>query len=37
MTGSVSGTPHTADVELDNVAALYTENDLWSAAFGAST
>ena len=27
------GAPHDADVELDDVHALYTENDLWSAVF----
>ena len=37
VAGSVSGTPHSADVELDDVDALYTENDLWSVAFGANT
>ncbi len=28
-----NGPPHSADVELDDVDALYTENDLWSEAF----
>lgn len=37
VTGSASGAPHSADVELDAVDALYTENDLWSAAFAANT
>jgi hypothetical protein len=26
--------PHSPDVELDDVDALYTENDLWANAFG---
>lgn len=30
---SVGGAPQGADVELDDVDALYTENDLWSAVF----
>jgi hypothetical protein len=34
VAGSVCGTPQSADVELDDVNALYTENDLWSAVFG---
>ena len=37
VAGSAGGAPHSADVELDDVGALYTENDLWSAAFGAKT
>jgi hypothetical protein len=37
VAGTVSGAAHSADVELDDVDALYTENDLWSAAFGATT
>lgn len=36
VAGSASGAPHSADVELDDVVALYTENGLWSSAFGAS-
>ena len=36
VVGGVSGAPHSADVELDEVVAFYTENDLWSAVFGAS-
>jgi hypothetical protein len=31
------GAPHSADVDLDDVEALYTENDLWSAVFGSTT
>ena len=34
VAGRASGAPHSADVELDDVDALYTENDLWPAAFG---
>lgn len=34
---SASGAPHTAGVELDDVTALYTENDLWPAVFGSNT
>src|SRR5215472_13533656 len=30
---SASGHPHSAHVELDDVQALYTENDLWPAVF----
>lgn len=33
VAGSVATPPESADVELDAVYALYTENDLWSAAF----
>lgn len=33
VAGSVGGAAHTADVELDEVERLFTENDLWSAAF----
>lgn len=29
--------PESADVELDDVAALYTENDLWPTVFGSDT
>jgi hypothetical protein len=32
-----SGDPQDADVELDEVIALYTENDLWPAVFGSNT
>ena len=31
------GDPHSADVELNDVAALYTEHDLWSAVFDSTT
>jgi len=31
------GAPHSAGVELDDVDALYTENDLWSAVFESDT
>ena len=31
------GAPHSADVELDDVHDLYTENDLWPAVFDSST
>jgi hypothetical protein len=34
VAGTVSGSPQTADVELDDIAALYTEGGLWSAALG---
>jgi hypothetical protein len=33
VAGSASGAPQFADVELDAVNALYTENDIWSAVF----
>jgi hypothetical protein len=33
VAGSASGAPHSADVELNDVVAFYTENNLWSAAF----
>jgi len=33
VAGRVSAVPDTAEVELDAVDALYTEHDLWSAAF----
>lgn len=33
VAGSAHGAPDGADVELDEVAALYTENHLWSAVF----
>ncbi len=34
---SASGAPHSANVELDDVDVLYTENDLWSAVFDSNT
>jgi hypothetical protein len=34
---SAGGAPHSADVDLDEVDALYTENDLWSAVFGSTS
>jgi hypothetical protein len=34
---SAGGAPHTADVELDDVEALYTENGLWSTVFDSNT
>ena len=34
---SASGAPQNATVELDEVDALYTENDLWPAVFGSTT
>ena len=34
---SAGGIPQNADVELDAVDALYTENDLWSAVFESNT
>lgn len=37
VAGSASGDPQDADVELDDVDALYTENDLWSAMFDSNT
>ncbi|MBA3528094.1 MAG: hypothetical protein H0T91_02035 [Propionibacteriaceae bacterium] len=37
VAGSASGAPQSADVELDDVDALYTEHDLWSAVFDSST
>ena len=37
VAGSANGAPHGADVELDDVDALYTENDLWSAVFDSNT
>ena len=33
VAGHADGDAHTADVELENVAALYTDNDLWPAVF----
>jgi len=37
VAGSASGAPHTADVELDEVDALYSNNGLWPAVFYADT
>lgn len=37
VAGSANGPPHTADVELEGVEALYTENGLWSTVFDSST
>jgi hypothetical protein len=34
---AASGDPQSADVELAEVDALYTENDLWSAVFDSNT
>jgi hypothetical protein len=34
---SADGAAHSADVELNDVAALYTENNLWSAVFDLNT
>jgi hypothetical protein len=34
---SACGAPHSVGVELDDVYALYTENDLWSAVFDSTT
>ena len=34
---SADGAPHSADVELDDVHALYAENDLWSSVFESNT
>jgi hypothetical protein len=33
VAGSANGAPDVADVDLDEVEALYTENGLWSAVF----
>jgi hypothetical protein len=33
VTGSAEGPPHAAEVDLAEVEAMYTEQDLWSAAF----
>jgi hypothetical protein len=30
---SACGAPHSANVELDDVYVMYTDNDLWSAVF----
>lgn len=35
VAGNVSGAPRTTDVDLDDVDALYTDNDLWPTVFGA--
>ena len=37
VAGRACGDPHSAGVELDEVHALYTENDLWSAVFDSNT
>jgi hypothetical protein len=37
VAASACGAPHNAAVELDDVDALYTENDLWSAVFDSTT
>lgn len=37
VAGRASGDPHSADVELAGVAALYTGNGLWPAVFGPET
>jgi hypothetical protein len=37
VAGSACGNPQNADVELDDVDALYTENGLWPAVFGSNT
>ena len=37
VTDRACGAPQRADVELDDVEALYTENDLWSAVFDSNT
>ena len=37
VAGSACGAPHGAGVELDEVAALYTNNGLWPAVFGSNT
>lgn len=37
VAGSACGPPHRAAVELADVDALYTENDLWPAVFGSDT
>jgi hypothetical protein len=37
VAGSTAGDAGDADVELDHVAALYTENDLWAAVFDPTT
>jgi hypothetical protein len=37
VAGSACGAPHNAGVELDEVDALYTENDLWPTVFDTNT
>ncbi|GAA2534483.1 hypothetical protein [Pilimelia columellifera] len=37
VAGEATGQQKDAEVELNEVAALYTTNDLWSAAFGIDT
>ncbi len=37
VAGRVNGGPHTADVELDEVDALYAENNLWPTVFASDT
>jgi hypothetical protein len=37
VAAGAGGAPHSAAVDLDEVAALYTENNLWSAVFGSTT
>jgi hypothetical protein len=37
VVGRACGTPQSIGVELDEVHALYTENDLWSAVFDSNT
>jgi hypothetical protein len=37
VAGSANGAPQSAEVELDDVDALYTENGLWSAVFDSKT
>jgi len=37
VAASAHGAPHTAEVELDEVHALYAENDLWAAVFDSNT
>ena len=37
VAGRVCGAPHSADVELEHVDALYTENNLWPAVFDSNT
>ena len=37
VAGSANSAPHSADVELDDVDALYAENNLWSTVFASNT
>jgi hypothetical protein len=37
VAGSVNNAPHSADVELDDVDALYAENNLWPTVFASNT